>query len=151
MVPGLGATHLWRLLKAQPGQRPLAVLNNLSTYMSVLSCCLSLHQPYERGLVTSADAVELKMHNVRNRLCYILVDRCSVDWAWLPYLSWLLKYFVLLNAEIGTNLTKQCLIVKYVFENSDGSWNTALKKTQQTLGHVIYLVGKKVQVFLASS
>lgn len=77
MVPGLGATHLWRLLKAQPGQRPLAVLNNLSTYSPfLLLLWLLLHQPYERGSALSAVALELKMPKVRNWLCYILVDRC---------------------------------------------------------------------------
>lgn len=36
-----GSTHLWRLQKARPGQRLLAVLNNLSTYVPVLSCYYS--------------------------------------------------------------------------------------------------------------
>lgn len=103
MVPGLGATHLWRLLKAQPGQRPLAVLNNLSTSISVLSsscsgsCCTS----HMRG-------VQPPVLTLWNWKCLMLeIDYATfqwtgveifIGWAWLPYLSWLqnnLSFFTL--------------------------------------------------------
>lgn len=93
MVPGLGATHLWRLQNAQPGQRPLAMLNNLSTYVSVLSCyysgssCTSRIRRVLPPALTlwSWICVILKTDYVTSQWTTLL------GWAWLPYLAWLPK------------------------------------------------------------